>query len=185
MSSRTALLLETSSSFCGSLFTPPPPKALLSKYFSFRPRITEHGRAWAQSRLPFLGKTFSGLDECMQYFELLSQTLSMDLPSDAFPTVSEGGFVVDVDAEVEGKQGKGVITVVGKGRFNSLKTGKGWSESFIYRLSGFDDDGRIGNWEIWADLLSAWIAVGGGQVGIWERGLNHPDRRRDRYLNLA
>jgi hypothetical protein len=88
----------------------------------------------------------------------------MDLPSDAFPNFSEGGFVVDVDAEVEGEQGKGVVTVVGKGSFKSLKTGKGWSESFIYRLSGFDDEGRIGHWEIWADPLSAWVAVGGEKV---------------------
>jgi hypothetical protein len=164
ISSRRTLLLETSSSFCASLIDPPPPKTLLSKYFSSHPRITEHGPSWAQSRLPFLGKTFSGLEECMQYFELLSQTLSMDLPSDAFPTVSQGGFVVDVDAKVQGDQGKGVITVVGKGSFKSLRTGKGWSESFIYRLSGFDDEGRIGHWEIWADPLSAWVAVGGEKV---------------------
>lgn len=72
--------------------------------------------------------------------------------------------MVDVDAEVEGEQGKGVVTVVGKGAFKSLKAGEGWSESFIYRLSGFDDEGRIGHWEVWADPLSAWVAVGGEKV---------------------
>jgi len=55
---------------------------------------------------------------------------------------------------------EGVVTVVGTGTFASIKTGKEWSEKFIYRFSGFDREGRIGHWEIWADPLSAWVAVG-------------------------
>lgn len=41
---------------------------------------------------------------------------------------------------------------------------KSWEEDFVYRLSGFDEEGRIGHWEIWADPLSAWDAVGDGEV---------------------
>ena len=55
--------------------------------------------------------------------------------------------------------------MVAHARFTSVATGKGWEEDFIYRLSGFDDEGRIGHWEIWADALSAWEAVGRGVGG--------------------
>ena len=44
--------------------------------------------------------------------------------------------------------------------FKSIKTGEGWEEEFVYVLSGFDDEGRIGRQELWADPLSAWVAVG-------------------------
>jgi len=81
----------------------------------------------------------------------MTDVLDMALPDDAFP--GKGGFIVDVEA--------GMVSVVGKGRFTSKKTGKGWDEQFIYRFSGFDGQGRIGHWEIWADPLSAWEAVGG------------------------
>lgn len=79
----------------------------------------------------------------------------MNLPSDAFPS-KEGGFIVDDEAD----GGNGMVSVVGKGRFVSKKTGKGWDEKFIYRFSEFDEQGKIGHWEIWADPLSAWDAVG-------------------------
>lgn len=75
----------------------------------------------------------------------------MQLPEDAFPDADD--FIVDAEA--------GMVSVVGKGHFASKETGKGWDEQFIYRLSGFDEDGKIGHWEIWADPLSAWVAVGG------------------------
>jgi len=67
--------------------------------------------------------------------------------------------MVDEEAVVDGK--KGVVSVVAKGVFRSRKTGRSWKETFIYRLSGFDEEGRIGWWEIWADTLSAWEAVNG------------------------
>jgi hypothetical protein len=75
----------------------------------------------------------------------------MKLPSDAFPAAD--GFIVDAASRM--------VSVVGKGRFVAKKTGKGWDEQFIYRFSGFDEEGKIGHWEIWADPLSAWVAVGG------------------------
>ena len=75
----------------------------------------------------------------------------MMLPEDAFPLTD--GFIVDARTNM--------VSVVGKGTFKSKKTRKGWDEEFIYRFSGFDEEGRIGHWEIWADPLSAWVAVGG------------------------
>lgn len=86
------------------------------------------------------------------------------MSKDTFPSID--GFVVDAEAEVEWmehkekKKGKGVVSVVGQATFESIKTGKEWHEEFIYQFSAFDDKGRIGHWEIWADPLSAWVAVG-------------------------
>lgn len=165
LTEKGALLRKTAYSFCESLLKPPAPSALISEYFvPFYPRITEHGPSWATSRLPFLGKTFIGYRGCEEYFIKLSKTLEMNMSKDTFPSID--GFVVDAEAEVEWmeyktkKKGKGVVSVVGQATFKSVKTGKEWHEEFIYRFSAFDDKGKIGHWEIWADPLSAWVAVG-------------------------
>jgi len=93
---------------------------------------------------------------------VLSQTLKMKMDKDAFPGPED--YIVDTEAvagEEDANAGlKGAVSVVGKGTFQSIKTGKEWHEQFIYRFSGFDEDGKIGHWEIWADPLSAWVAVG-------------------------
>lgn len=68
-----------------------------------------------------------------------------------------------VDAAADG--GRGVVSVVGRGRFESVRTGRGWEEEFIWRLGGWDEEGRVGTWEVWADPLSAWVAVGGAGEG--------------------
>jgi hypothetical protein len=147
---RSIALRETTHAFCQALISPPPPTELLSKYFSASPKITEHGPEWSRSRLPFLAKTFSGKEGCEEYFRVMTGGLEMLLTNDAFP--AKEGFIVDAEA--------GMVSVVGQGSFKSRKTGKGWDEQFIYRCSGFDDEGKIGHWEIWADPLSAWDAVG-------------------------
>jgi len=121
---------------------------MISQFFTCaHPRITEHGPKWSQSRLPFLSKTFSGSSgpgSCETYFEVLSQTLKMHMHDTTFPSLE--GFIVDPEAVAEGSEGKGVVCVVGKGGFESVSTGKRWEEKFIYRLSGFDDEGKIGHW---------------------------------------
>ena len=161
--------------FCRAFVEGDPPSQILSKFFNpINPRITEHGPL--TSSLPFLGKTFSGRDSttststssnsdqtqsqsqsqtCDAYFNLLSQTLKFEPSENTFP--SPESFLIDEECEINGK--KGVVSVTGNGRFRSLKTGKVWDEVFIYRLSEFDEEGRIGHWEIWADTLSAWEAV--------------------------
>lgn len=149
-STRSTTLRSTTHAFCLALLGPPNPAALLSTYFTPDPKITEHGPEWSRSRLPFLGTTFSGRAGCEEYFRLLGETLEMQLAADAFP--GPEGFIVDAEA--------GMVSVVGKGRFVSRRTGKGWDEQFVYRFGGFDGEGRFAHWEIWADPLSAWEAVG-------------------------
>ncbi|OJD29471.1 transcription elongation factor s-ii protein [Diplodia corticola] len=65
---------------------------------------------------------------------------------------------------------KGTVTVVGRGTFESVKTGRKWREEFVYVLGGWDGEGRFERWEIWADPLSAWVAVGEGEVEGWPKG---------------
>jgi len=161
---RADRLRKTSYDFCQALLSPPEPSKLLQQYFvSDSPKITEHGPQWCRERLPFLAKTFthvSGDDSCETYFQVLSKTLRMYMTKDTFPSVE--GFIVDPHAAVEGQVNKGAVSVVGKAKFEAIKSGKSWEEQFIYRLSGFDNQGKIGHWEIWADPLSAWDAVGSG-----------------------
>lgn len=144
-------LRKNTHKFCNALLNPPPPSELIKKYFrSLNLSITEHGPEWSRSRLPFLAKTFVGQEACEEYFSIMTNILEMNLPADAFP--GDNGFIVDAQA--------GMVSVVGKGKFKSKKTGKGWDEQFIYRFSNFDKQGKIGHWEIWADPLSVWDAVG-------------------------
>lgn len=59
------------------------------------------------------------------------------------------------------------VCVKGRGRFTWLDgVGKGieWEEEFVYLLGAFDDQGRVGRWEVWADPLSAWLASQGRRV---------------------
>lgn len=82
---------------------------------------------------------------------------------------AEGEYVVD--------EGKGRVVVVGlRGRFESVGTGRGWEERFVYVLGmrevdGVDGEGEgMGRWrierlELWADPLSAWVACGDGREG--------------------
>jgi hypothetical protein len=157
LAERKSLLQRTSHAFCSALLSPPSPSELLDKHFTkSNPKITEHGPEWARSRLPFIAKTFEGKDGCESYFTVLSQTLKMEM--DPFPD-AEQFAVCEYGTVEQGDGGSGVVFVVGGGTFTSVKTGKSWKEKFVYRLSGFDVEGRIGHWEIWADPLSAWEAV--------------------------
>ncbi|KAH8805985.1 hypothetical protein F5884DRAFT_860574 [Xylogone sp. PMI_703] len=138
---RATLLRTTARSFCAALTTNPPasPKYLLQTYFvpeldqTSGPQITEHGPKWATSRLPFLSRPFTGGAQCEEYFSLLSSTLKMELHPESFPNSSEE-FIVDSEAEAGGEGqsegGKGVVVVVGNGKFESIKTGKSWHEEF-------------------------------------------------------
>ncbi|KAH7408436.1 hypothetical protein DE146DRAFT_675479 [Phaeosphaeria sp. MPI-PUGE-AT-0046c] len=109
--------------FCQALISPSPPKQLLAKYFSSSPEITEHGPK----------------DGCEEYFQIMTDVLEMSLSHVAFPRAEEG---IIVDAAV------GMVSVVGKGRFRSRKTKKGWDEIFIYRFSEFDEEVRVRHEEI-------------------------------------
>ena len=165
---RSSLLRSKTYAFCQAFLESKKPSDILDTYFTPRPQITEHGPSWAISRLPFLGRTFHGRKNsghssadsssstCDDYFSLLAWTLSFYPDKHTFPPSSE--FIVDASAGENG-----VVSAVAHAKFESVVTGKSWEEDFIYRLSEFDGEGRIGHWEIWADPLSAWEAVGGGE----------------------
>ncbi|KAK5172004.1 uncharacterized protein LTR77_003641 [Saxophila tyrrhenica] len=162
---RYTILQDRALAFCSAFLDLPnnPPDKLLSEHFvTDGPKITEHGPEWANKRLPFLGRTFSGGDECLEYFSLLSDTLEFIPNKQTFP--GKEGTIVDDTAFAGSKTARGdvrgMVSVVGRAKFKAVKTGQSWDEQFIYRLSEFDEDGRIGHWEVWADPLSAWVAVG-------------------------
>ena len=160
---RYTLLKDRTQAFCAAFLDLPnnPPEKILDAHFTEdNPRITEHGPQWANERLPFLGETFTGRVECLKYFESLAETLEFIPNEDTFP--GREGIIVDDRASVgaTGKGKGGVVSVVGQARFKAIETGESWDEKFIYRLSEFHQDGKIGHWEIWADPLSAWVAVG-------------------------
>jgi hypothetical protein len=146
--------------FCQALLDPQldPARLIATRFVDAEPKITEHGPPWCRERLPFLAKTFVGREGCLEYFRLLGDTLRMHMGEGTFPGPS--GFIVDEETILPEVDGAGVVCVVGRAKFESVKTGRSWDEQFIYRLSGFDSAGRIGHWEIWADPLSAWDAVG-------------------------
>ncbi|THV43888.1 hypothetical protein BGAL_0829g00010 [Botrytis galanthina] len=141
--------------FCQAFVDGISPDMILSSHFASSPRITEHGPE--NPELPFLGRKCDSSDHqtCDDYFNILSRTLEFQPSPSTFP--SPKSFIVDEMCELQGK--RGVVSVVGSATFKSLKTGKSWDEQFIYRLSEFDEEGKIGHWEIWADTLSAWNAV--------------------------
>jgi len=165
--SRSTLLREKSRQFSeafihGTL----PPDQLLSQFMTSAPQIIEHGSQEAQKRLPFVGTLFTGRrsstspskSTCDDYFDLLGATLALHSHEKSLP--EENGYVVDPEAVFPDVEGKGVVLVKAHARLSSVGSGRSWEEHFVFLLSGFDGEGRIGKLEIWADNLSAWEAVG-------------------------
>ena len=159
--SQAELMRSTAYSFCKAFATGSPPSETLDKYFTSNPKILEHGPKWANLRLPFLGIKFHGRRSqssstatsrrtCDDYYDRLTATLSFHPHEKTVPPIEE--FMVDAE--------RGTVTVKLHATFASVKTGKDWEEDFIYVLSDFNEEGRIGSQELWADPLSAWIAVG-------------------------
>ena len=169
--SRTDLIRNTAESFCKAFVSGASPTQTLNEYFTSDPSITEHGPLWASERLPFLAKTFRGRRQqdsnhglttsngltCDDYYDLLTSTLSFHPNEETVPPIDS--FVVDADAKSPNGN-KGTVTIKLQAEFKSIKTGRGWKEEFVYVLSDFDEEGRIGTQELWADPLSAWMAVG-------------------------
>lgn len=166
---RSSILRSRAHAFCRALVSPPPPPELLAEFFipeteAGSPSIREHGPSWATAHLPFLGRDFVGVGACEEYFVLLSAALKMDLDKDSFP--GEEGFAVDAE--------RNRVSVIGRGRFESVATGRSWDEKFIYLLSGWDGEGRMAKWEIWADPLSAWAAISDVDINGWKQGDHQP-----------
>jgi hypothetical protein len=133
----------------------------VSSFFTEDAQIIEHGAA--NKQLPFLA-TFNGTHDCIRYFSHLANTLIPHWPSDAFP--SDEAFVVDAEAETEGTDHTGAVCVVGKGSWENKESGWTWKEKFIYKLSGFDRDGRVSRWVITSLFpVSAMLTFGLGDMG--------------------
>lgn len=154
-------LRTTTDAFCKAFIAGASPTETLDKFFTSNARITEHGPAWATERLPFLGITFGGRRPkgksyepssrtCDDYYDLLTSTLSFHPSDNTVPSKEQ--FMIDPE--------KRTVTIKLHATFASIKTGKSWEEDFIYVLSEFDDEYKIGCQELWADPLSAWAAVG-------------------------
>lgn len=154
-------LRSTAEGFCKAFIAKAPPSDTLDKYFIANPKILEHGPEWANERLPFLGVTFEGRRPsskahetsgrtCDDYYDLLTSLLSFHPAEDTLPPREE--FMVDPVRKT--------VTIMLHARFASVRTGKSWEEDFVYVLSDFDEDFKIGSQELWADPLSAWVAVG-------------------------
>ena len=69
------------------------------------------------------------------------------------------------------------MSVVLEGGFESVRTGRGWVERFVYFCLFEEGEGegegegrRIRKLDLWADPLSAWVAVGGGEGREEEMG---------------
>ena len=145
--------------FCKAFVSGLSPPEILDKFFTSNAQIHEHGPSWATSRLPFLATTFQGRrsDEtssngsktCDDYYDLLTSTLSFH-PSDHTLPPREH-FMVDPETKT--------VTVILHAKFASVRTGKSWEEDVVYVLSDFDQNFKIGKQELWADPLSAWVAV--------------------------
>ena len=155
--SRASGIRDTAEAFIKAFIFGSPPTETLDKYFTLDAKILEHGPAWASERLPFLGITFQGRRSqglptrtCDDYYDLLSSVLSFHPSKDTIPTKED--FMVDPQ--------KGTVTVKLRASFASIKTGRSWEEQFVYVLSEFDENYKIGSHELWADPLSAWMAVG-------------------------
>ena len=167
---RAATMRARAHAFCQALADPPAARELIAEYMvpepsgrGARPTIHEHGPAWARGALPFLGRDFAGARACEEYFAALGATLRMELDAAAsFP--GPEGFAVDA---ADG----GRVAIAGRGTFASVATGRRWDERFAYILSGWDEAGRrFARWDVWADPLSAWAAVGEADVDGWKKG---------------
>ncbi|KAG8527070.1 uncharacterized protein KY384_008499 [Bacidia gigantensis] len=150
---------QTAYTFCQTFAAGVSGRDCLDKFFIQQPRIKEHGPFWATDRLPFLAHVFSGRrvgndgdgKTCDDYYDLLMSVLAVEPDSLLIPP--KESFAVDAEL--------GIVTVKLHAKFRSIKTGKAWEEDFVYVLSDFDDDGKyIGFQQLWADPLSAWVAVG-------------------------
>lgn len=161
LKSKARGMRSTAEAFCKAFIVGASPSQTLDRYFTSNPSITEHGPAWASQRLPFVGSTFQGrrardgskssmAKTCDDYYDYLTSTLSFHPDEQTLPPIEE--FMVDPE--------RGTITIKLHAKFSSVKTGKSWEEDFIYVLSEFNEDMKIGCQELWADPLSAWMAVG-------------------------
>mmetsp|Transcript_33194 Transcript_33194/g.37006 ORF Transcript_33194/g.37006 Transcript_33194/m.37006 type:complete len:165 (-) Transcript_33194:121-615(-) len=102
--------------------------------------LFEHGLS--ELELPFVGRSFYGIQGIKDYFTIISQTLD-------YENMSFCDYSIDEKLKV--------ISVRGKAKFIWKSTGKSWNEIFIYRIQ-LDKEGKILIYEVWADSGAAYLA---------------------------
>lgn len=168
LGSRESTLRSVAQEFCKAfIYGGTAPPQLLSQYFSASPQILEHGPEWITERLPFAGQQFEGRRSasspgnektCDDYFDLLGATLSLQPHENSLP--EQDCYVVDSQTKYGGAAQPGAVVVRAHARLGCAHNDSTWEEHFVFILSQFDEEGKIGKLEIWADNLSAWVAVG-------------------------
>ena len=106
--------------------------------------IHEYAPELVNDSIPFLGKTFEGYHGIEMYMSLMTEYLK-------YEDMEFFNYAVAEEKEV--------VTVKGSVKWTYLKTGKKWEETFIWRLSLFDEEGKIERYEVWVDPLSLWWAA--------------------------
>lgn len=91
---------------------------------------------------PFLGRSFTGHSEVQKYFAAISSLLS-------YENMVFSEFVVDTEACA--------VATKGQAKFTWLSTKESWDETFTYKLD-FDEEGKVTDYQIWADSGAAYLA---------------------------
>ncbi|KAE9404480.1 hypothetical protein BT96DRAFT_418858 [Gymnopus androsaceus JB14] len=133
-------LLASSVAFCDA-FAQKKDLDIIVSHFSTTHQVSvvEHGE---KSLAPFLGKSFRGLDGARSYFETIASSLS-------YEDMEFSEFIVDAEAKR--------AACKGRARFTWNETGESWDETFAYMLD-FDDEGKITDYQVWADSGAAYLA---------------------------
>ncbi|KAJ3743416.1 hypothetical protein DFH05DRAFT_1207838 [Lentinula detonsa] len=133
-------LLSSATSFCDAFAQNKDLDSILS-HFSTTHQVSaiEHGE---KAIAPFLGRPFEGLDGVRSYFDTIAALLS-------YENMEFSEFTVDAEA--------GRVACKGKAKFLWIQTKETWDETFAYMLD-FDDEGKITNYQVWADSGAAYLA---------------------------
>ncbi|KAJ3521832.1 hypothetical protein NM688_g8965 [Phlebia brevispora] len=139
-------LLASAQALCTAFANQAPLDELLT-HFSTTHQVSAHEHG-LPCLAPFLGRTFTGRTgphSVEAYFKLLQQLL-------IYQDMRFGDWTVDTEARKVCAKGKARFTWIdGKGK------GQWWDEQFIYMLD-FDDEGKVTDYQVWADSGAAYLA---------------------------
>lgn len=149
MVSARAQLLASAQALC-SAFAAKADLNILLSHFSTTHEITavEYGEPFLA---PFVGRPFTGRqgpESVAAYFNLLQKYLT-------YENMTFVEWIVDSEARKVSVRGTAKFTwTEGPGE------GQWWEEDFVYVLD-FDDDGKVTDYQVWADSGAAYLASRG------------------------
>lgn len=160
-------LLASAQALCADFANKAPLQTLLSHFSTtFQVSAHEHGLPFLA---PFLGRTFPGLTgprSVQDYFTTIQKLLS-------YENMSFSDWTVDAETQRACTRGKARFTwLEGKGK------GQWWDEEFVYMLD-FDNEGKVTDYQVWADSGAAYLAMNG------ELNAKREVRRRALHLFLC